>query len=470
MAKRPRVGQQRARTTAAPEAAPTARIRRVKSGDAEWPVLQPRMQALALALQFQLDASEWWAPERLLHRQLGQVQRLVRHASRTVPFYRSRLRGVAALASAGLTVERFREIPLLTRRDIQDAGPALRSGRLPPEDGTPKPVKTSGSTGEPIEVLATFRTDLFIHAFTMRGHRWHRRDLAAKNVDIRTWFDSDETPGTGRWAPLPRTGPGVRLDLALPISGLLEALLDEDPAYLQTRPYTLLGLVERSVETGRRPAALREVRTFGEVLRPEIRAAVAAHWGVPVIDSYSAIEMGTLAHQCPASELLHVQGEGVLLEVLDDDGAPCGPGEVGRVVVTALHNFATPLIRYVLGDYAEVGPACDCGRGLPALTRIMGREKSLLAYPSGERQFPDPLLHTLRPEIPIRQYQLVQSTLQQIEVNLAVGRPLTGAEEATIREVLVERLKYPFDFELNYMDEIPRSASGKFEAFRSDVE
>ena len=99
---------------------------------------------------------------------------------------------------------------------------------------------------------------------------------------------------------------------------------------------------------------------FDEVLEPGIRDAALSHWGVEVADAYSTVELGTIAHQCPANENLHVQSESILPEVLGDDGTPCLPGEVGRVVITALHNFATPLIRYELGDYAEVGEACPC--------------------------------------------------------------------------------------------------------------
>ena len=88
---------------------------------------------------------------------------------------------------------------------------------------------------------------------------------------------------------------------------------------------------------------------------------------------YTCQEAGYLALQCPDYPHFHVQSENVLLEVVDDVGQPCGPGEVGRVLITSLNNFATPLIRYELGDYAEVGAPCPCGRGLPVLKRIMGR-------------------------------------------------------------------------------------------------
>jgi len=64
-------------------------------------------------------------------------------------------------------------------------------------------------------------------------------------------------------------------------------------------------------------------------------------------------------------------------------------GQVGRVVVTDLHNFATPLIRYDLGDYAEMADTCPCGRGLPALKRIMGRRRNMVRLPDG-RSFGHP--------------------------------------------------------------------------------
>ena len=97
---------------------------------------------------------------------------------------------------------------------------------------------------------------------------------------------------------------------------------------------------------------------------------------------YSSQEVGYIALECPTGESYHVQAENVLVEVLDDQDRPCSPGDVGRVVVTALHNFATPLLRYDIGDYAEVGAPCPCGRGLPALRRIMGRQRNMALLPT----------------------------------------------------------------------------------------
>ena len=127
------------------------------------------------------------------------------------------------------------------------------------------------------------------------------------------------------------------------------------------------------------------MRTFGEILEPVCRATCQQVFGVKVVDMYSSQEVGYIALQCPEHEHYHVQAENLLVEVLAEDGRGCGPGEVGRVVVTTLHNFAMPLLRYDIGDYAEVGASCPCGRGLGVLTRILGRQRNLLVLPDGRR-------------------------------------------------------------------------------------
>ncbi len=139
-------------------------------------------------------------------------------------------------------------------------------------------------------------------------------------------------------------------------------------------------------------------------------------------------------------------------------------------MVTPLHNFATPLIRYEIDDYAEVGEACPCGRGLPVLTRILGRSRNMLTLPSGEQFWPSFPSEAFMTAEPVRQVQLVQRSLEEIDVKLVAARPLSRAEQDRLRGAIGERLRHPFTLNLVFVDEIPRSASGKDEDFRSEIE
>ena len=188
---------------------------------------------------------------------------------------------------------------------------------------------------------------------------------------------------------------------------------------------------------------------------------------------YSSQEVGYIALECPAGDTYHVQSENVLVEVLDDEGRHCQPGQVGRVVVTALHNFALPLLRYDIGDYAEVGEPCPCGRGLPVLNRIMGRQRNMAILPDGRRRWPSIELaesDNLAEFPPIHQFQLVQKSLTAMEMLLVAPRPLSPAEEARLRGWIVAAVGHPFEVVFRYVESIPRSPLGKFEDFRCEVD
>jgi phenylacetate-CoA ligase len=161
----------------------------------------------------------------------------------------------------------------------------------------------------------------------------------------------------------------------------------------------------------------------------------------------------------------------VVVEVLREDGTPCQPGEVGRVVVTSLHNFAMPLIRYEILDYAELGAPCPCGRSLPVLKRILGRTRNLLTLPDGSRYMPKTTGATVQASqvAPVEQIQVIQHSVELVEIKLAVARPLHPAEEQQVIGIFQEALGHPFTIQLTRVDHIPRSAGGKFEDFISHV-
>jgi phenylacetate-CoA ligase len=209
---------------------------------------------------------------------------------------------------------------------------------------------------------------------------------------------------------------------------------------------------------------------MGEVLEPGLRRLARETWGVPVRDNYSCEELGILALECPAAEgKLHVQAERALLEVVDDAGQPVPPGGVGRVLATGLFNYATPLIRYELGDRAVLGGPCRCGRGLPVLDRLVGRERQSVRLPSGARLFPTLDFEPLLLAGGVRQYQVVQTGVEEMRLNLVADRPLAAEAEAAIVERLRHNFGHPFRFDFVYLEAIPRGPGGKFQLFRSEL-
>jgi phenylacetate-CoA ligase len=266
-----------------------------------------------------------------------------------------------------------------------------------------------------------------------------------------------------------QTGPAATLDVRTDTARQLEWLQREDPHYLLTHASNLGALAEQSLRRGIRLPRLRQARTFSEALRPALRDTVRAAWGVETADTYSCEEAGYIALQCPRHEHYHVQAENLVVEVLDPEGRPCAPGETGEVVLTTLHNFALPLIRYRLGDYAEVGAPCDCGRGLPVLRRIHGRQRNMLRTPDGRELWPSLPSSLWLDVVPLEQFQVIQKSIGQLEINYVMARDLTPDEQSRLATALTARLGYPFDFDWQRRERLERTAGGKFEDFISLV-
>jgi phenylacetate-CoA ligase len=442
-----------------------------------WPVVPGQRAAMMLALLFQLEQSQWWAPERLQAAQFRQAAEVLRHARRTVPYYGKKFDHIAWRHGQSLTAEIWSELPLLKREDIQDAGDRLHSRALPKSHGKIGTISTSGSTGKPVKVLTTDLTAAMWTAFTLRDYMWRRCDFAAKLVAIR--YDTNKSAGypDGKQArswgrtnggAIP-TGPAAILSIMTPVAQQVEWLARQEVNYLITYPSNLEAMLRHCREKKIRFPTLREVQTMSELLNPATRELCSEVWGVPISDMYTCQEAGYIALQCPGHEHYHAQSENMIVEVLNKDGSPSQPGETGKIVVSHLHNYASPLIRYDIGDFAEVGEPCPCGRNLPVLKRIVGRVRGMVTLPNGDQFWPFFSNRKFNEVAPIRQYQVVQKTLDSLEINLVTDRKLVVKEEDQLRDVIAKRLGHPFAMTFSYFDEIPRGKSGKFEDFKSEL-
>jgi phenylacetate-CoA ligase len=441
-----------------------------------WPAVPGGESARLLGLLFQLERSQWLAPEALARLQFTQLARSVAHAVETVPFYRESLSAHRLAADPEGLREAWPALPVLPRSALQAAGETIHSQAVPREHGRVTTVQTSGSTGRPIRTLNTALNQIFWQALTLREHLWHARDPLGKLVAIRP--DRKAPAGEGKvlasWGPpvavLFRTGPSALLDSRTDIEAQVRWLAAQQPSYLLSLPSNVQALAEACRDMGVELPQLRGVRVYGEAVGPELRRLSQEVWGVPLSDMYSAQEVGYIALQCPRGEHYHVQSEHLLVEVLDEQGRPCGPGEVGRVLISTLHNLATPLIRYEIMDYVEVGEACPCGRGLPVIRRVLGRQRNLAVTPDGRRYWPSFPAEDWMHLAPVRQVQLAQTAPDHIEVRYVMARALTREEEGALTCALHASLGHPYALSFRrWEDPIIRAPNGKYEDFVCEI-
>lgn len=423
------------------------------------------------ALLERLRQSENNSLEENFQKQTILLQRLIKHAVNTTALYQAYDEEAA-----------IQDFPVLSRTTLQMAPDAIISNCLPETHGETYTLETSGSTGQVVRMLGTGFTRLFYDALMLREHGWHQRDLTQKLLAIR-WLTLDVAqPPSGQyhatWGPpidlYQRTGPSVLVNISSPTELQVKALIDHNPYYLMTYPSQLSALALYCLEHGIQLPDLYEVRTIGEMLTQKQINRVKTAWPhVKISDIYSCIEVGNIAHQCPEYHQYHVNLEHVYLEIVDERNQACAVGEAGRVLVTSLMNYATPLIRYELGDYAVWGGPCPCGRRLPVLKHILGRQRNRLILPGGESRFPYiGEYDALKQVIPIRiqKFQFVQHTLHDIEIKAVTPDRLTCSQETTAKAFYQNIFGAHFSIHLTYHDEIAAGPTGKFEEFISLVE
>jgi phenylacetate-CoA ligase len=441
-----------------------------------WPPFIAKPRAVLADIMQGLAASDRWTAADIAAGTQSQLTLLLEWAARNVPYYEQSGSLTSALKILRRSPERFDEqwlqLPLLTKETLRSDGPALNARAVPEPHRPLVSIRTSGSTGIPVDVNTTAVTRQVWNALAVREHLWQQRNFGKRLGVIRSFKPAEgirkgiDNPDWGPpVADLHRTGPASVVHVTQPVEVLVEWLRRFDPHYLLTYPSVAQALFDALGPGGRTPA-LEELRLMSEPLDEEFEAALKDAWDVRVSDIYSSNENGKIAMRCREHDRLHVQSEGIFVEILNERGEPCAAGESGQVVLTSLHNLATPLIRYQIGDFATVGEPCGCGRAHPVIRQVLGRVKNMAVSPAGHRFYPIHLFR-IRAVPVIRQTQWVQTARDAIELRAVLDRPMTETETQQAIEVVRATLGHPYRVTIVAVDAIARGPTGKFEEFLS---
>jgi phenylacetate-CoA ligase len=241
------------------------------------------------------------------------------------------------------------------------------------------------------------------------------------------------------------------------------ALRRTAPTHLLGYPSALATLARLALDGGHELPRPTVVLTNAEPLLDHQRAVIAAAFGCPVRDTYGLAELVVGAAECEAGTL-HLWPEVGEVECLGgDDDQP------GDLVATGLLNEAMALVRYRTGDRVA-GPVrwapCACGRGLPSLPRVEGRDDDVVVTTDGRRLGRlDPVF---KADLPLVEAQIVQEAPDRLRLRVVPARPLTDAD----RRDLIRRVRDhvgTMDVVVEELDAIERDAAGKFRAVISSI-
>ncbi|MCK9356027.1 MAG: hypothetical protein M0R22_02600 [Dehalococcoidia bacterium] len=382
----------------------------------------------------ELEASQWWPAARIEELQSERLQRLTHYAYERVPYYRRLMDSRGISPDSIKTAADLPLLPVLFKSDVREHADELLAQGFPRRELVHG--RTGGSTGTPLTFYSS-RENRYSHgvARALRALQW--AGVHPGDATIRV-----ATQGSRGYAS--RLGAPARFlsretfedsagfsDSSLPL--IVERIARLRPRALRGFPSALCIIAEFIRESGTRAPEVGAVVTGAEQLFDEQRALLRDVFGSEPFNKYSSYENFDIASECEAHAGLHVAAEDLIVEVVDDEGHPVEPGRQGLVVITGLHEYGLPLIRYCTDDESSLlEGTCECGRSLPRLSNVIGKTGNIIHTPSGKRLSPFALHPSGIAPLGVRQFQFIQERLDHVTVRVVPNTCLSVSDSQAL--------------------------------------
>ena len=313
---------------------------------------------------------------------IGKLKEVLVHASENVPYYSEIFNGIGFDPKKIEKVGDLVSLPILTKKVVREQSGFLTSKGA--EEFNPGKVRTSGSTGEPLEFLLDEKTRISEYAAEWRCLLENGANLGGRTASLRGNHYRNHRRKGAHWFYNALSGSLDFNTYAMTEEACeiyVRRLRMFRPEIFRAFPSSLSHL-GRFVKEGKlSPDAVAFCSS--EMMDGEMKDIIEAKICDTVINWYSQSEYVVSAGTCAFGKM-HVNSEFGIIEVLDDDGNPVPDGTVGRLVGTSLTNFSQPFIRYDLDDIGSISTeGCDCGRPHPIIEKIHGRASDLMITPDG---------------------------------------------------------------------------------------
>ncbi len=429
-----------------------------------YPWMEKRKGNRIRANMRELQASEKLPPDSVDSLRIEKLTRLLHVCADKVPAFTDLKNRQDAIDSDPVGV--LHSLPILTKAlYMRNPDAYLAAGTNP--DVLIK-NRTGGSTSEPVTFYLDRHTVEYYEAARWRGLSWYGITPGSRSVMI--WGNPLEMDQHQFWRFRMKER-WLKNRIAFPAYSLKPEAM---PSYLNTinryRPeyfygyssalYTFATLMQKQgLKLKFIPKA---VVSTSETLHDWQREQIAYVFGCPVVNEYGARDGGMIAYQCPQGSM-HICVENIWLELVDEKtGKPVGNRETGVVLVTDLNNLVQPRLRYRVGDRATRSDApCACGRDVPILGAIDGREDDMFLRVDGQYVHGHAFNHVARAIGVLEMFQIVQEAPERAILRI-VPKAETTRAEITKFTADIQALLPGTAILTEEVTDIPSMPSGKF--------
>ncbi len=407
----------------------------------------------------ELERTQFESSEQIRARQLVMLQTQLHHAFATVPYYQRTWAAVGVHPSDVKSFADLANFPILPKVDVRTRGDELHSSAY--ANAKVRTKTTSGSTGVPLKIVLDERGAQWKTACTLRADEWSgwRRGQRVAKVWGNPEYRHFGLRGRITNALVDRA---VYLDTigltSERIGEFARALRRHKPGMIFGHAHSLYLLA-----CALKKSKIDDIRPNGIVstampLHDWQRVVIEEVFGTPATNRYGCEEVSLIACQCEKHAGLHVAAESVYTEV---DGKPTG---TGKLLVTDLSNAAMPLIRYEIGDVVTLSNTpCVCGRGLPVIDKVEGRDADFVVTPSGSLISGISLTENFAMHIRgAAQVQIIQETTTHLRVRLVKDDAFDDVSHRQLAKLVLDTFGPTMRFDVEFLDVIPQEPSGKY--------
>lgn len=401
-----------------------------------------------------------------------KLSNIIAYAHANVTHYRELFRRTGVRPEDIRGVENLSLIPLTSKDDLRmrPLRETLSAGANPRNLVS---LMTSGSSGKPFTIRRSALEEHLINIFRFRAIKQVGGRISDHIAHI------GETPLGGRkrgFVGSLRHTLGIYRDHHIncfqPAEDIVRELETLRPDVIRGYP-SLLGYVAASMTGAPAPRIQpRLVITGGELLNSAARNNIERGFRAPLFDFYGSCEFNLLAWQCPRGGAYHTCDDNIVLEILGN-GKPVAEGETGEVVVTGLHSYMMPFIRYRTGDIATKGSeSCRCGQPFSTLHDIQGRTVDYFRLPGNRSVHPfvitGPLIE--RESEWVFQHQIVQESEDAVTLKIAPVRRPRPEELDRLKNLGNEKLGSQVKFTVELVEGFPLQPGKKFSPYLNKLD
>ncbi len=437
-----------------------------------YPLYEQRLRGRNTLQQMaEFNGHDQWTAEQLQQWQLAALKRLLRHAADQVPWYQQQMRSAGLIPEDMTSVADIAVLPVLTKSLVREHYQDLIANNL---RGKTFSKKTGGSTGEPFCFEITRqdyerRMAVMWRGYSRAGARMGRRTLYLWGADI---LPGNSLAGLKNQL-YHRFFQRRMLNSFAMKEGNLADYIAEIRSY---RPEVIVGyvtplyeLARYMLEHGQSVPPPVSILTGAEPLRSHQRALIERAFSAPVFNTYGCREVMLIASEAPGVDGMLINADQLLLESVDVQGKAVRD-QPGQLLITDLHAFGMPLIRYANGDVVSLSDEPAAGLPWPRLTSVEGRQLDLIRSTDG-RLLPGEFFPHLLKDIPgIERFQVVQKTLQNLTLRVVAGGEFDATARALLMAALRSHLGANLEVDLQLVNEIPLTGSGKLRVTISELE